>query len=253
MCGIVYGVIKAHKYKNATRERIENLRRRGMSYGEISKKTKIPKSTLSMWLKNVPLSLEDKQRLYTKQVRMITSGEYCQKQRREKEISLIVEKSKLEINKPISEDTYRLFGSALYWAEGSKSNMFQMTNSDPLLILFWVKWVEKIFKITPHKLTARLNVYPQQSEKQIKKFWSDLTGIPIKKFGKSYIKPLSKNYKKNNLYYGTIRIEVPKSTDYRYRVYGWTQTILKDITSQVLSIEKKWNKLKNVAKPVNLH
>jgi hypothetical protein len=186
-------------------------------------------------------------------VKIITSGKYCQKQRREKEVSLIVRKAELEIKKPITEDAYRLFGSALYWAEGSKTKMFQMTNSDPYLILFWVKWVEKIFKVPPYKLTARLNIYPQQSEKQIKKFWSDLTGIPIKKFGKSYIKPLSKNYKKNNLYYGTMRIEVPKGTDYRHKVYGWTQALLKDITPQINLIEKRWQKLKNVAKPINLN
>lgn len=239
--------------KNIKKEQAEKLRLKGVSYGQISKKLKIPKSTLSLWLKDIPLSPEDKQRLYTKQVQMITSGNHSQKQRREKEVSIIVKNAELEIKKPITEEAYRLFGSALYWAEGSKTKMFQMTNSDPYLILFWVKWVEKIFKVPPYKLTARLNIYPQQSEKQIKKFWSDLTGIPVKKFGKSYVKPLSSNYKKNNLYYGTMRIEVPKGTDYRYKVYGWTQAVLKDIAPQIKLIEKRWQKLKSVAKPINLN
>jgi len=240
-------------YKNQTKEEARELRMGGMSYGKIFRKMRIPKSTLSLWLKDVPLSPKDRQRLYTEQVKILTSGKYSQKQRRKKEVSIIIKKAELEIKKPITEDAYRLFGSALYWAEGSKNNMFQMTNSDPHLILFWVKWIEKIFKIHPHKLTARLNIYPQQSERQIKNFWSDLTGIPVKKFGKSYIKPLSKNYKKNNLYYGTMRVEVPKSTDCRHRVYGWTQAILKDIAPQVSLVEKRWSKLKSVAKPVNLN
>ena len=119
--------------------------------------------------------------------------------------------------------------------------------------MFWIKWVEKIFKIPPYKLTVRLNIYPQQSERNIKKFWSDLTKIPVANFGKSYVKPLSTNYKKNNLYYGTLRIEVPKGTDYRHRVYGWTQAILKNIAPQVKLIEKRWQKLRNVAKPINLN
>jgi len=229
------------------------LRKNGLSYGEISKKLKIPKSTLSLWLKNVSLNPEQRQKLYTKQIRLLNFGPFSQKQRRDKEIAFIINKAELEIKKPVALDTYRLFGSALYWAEGSKSKMFQMTNSDPYLILFWVRWLEKIFNIIPHELKARLNIYPQQSEKQIKKFWSDLTGIPVINFGKSYIKPLSKNYKKNNLYYGTIRIEVPKGTDYRHRVYGWTQTILKDITPQITLTEKRWEKLRNVAKPINLN
>ncbi len=237
---------------NPKKKLSEKLRLSGMSYGQISKKLDIPKSTLSLWLKDIPLSTEHKKKLYTKQVQMITSGNYGQKQRREKEVALIIAKSELDIIRPITDESYRLFGSALYWAEGSKTKMFQMTNSDPYLILFWVRWVKKIFNVSPRRLTARLNIYPQQSEIEIKKFWSDLTDIPVSRFGKSYIKPLSNNYKRNNLYYGTIRIEVPKGTDYRYRVYGWTRAILKDIAPNISFIEKRWSKLRTVAKPINL-
>ncbi len=148
--------------------------------------------------------------------------------------------------------SYRLIGAALYWAEGSKTRLFQLTNSDPVMILFWVKWLNKILNIQAKILKARLNIYPQQNESNIKTFWSDLTGIPLVNFGKSYIKPLSKNYKKNNLYYGTIRIEVPKSTDLRYRVYGWIKAVLADIEPHIIKVERKWARLKTVARPVNM-
>lgn len=86
----------------------------------------------------------------------------------------------------------------------------------------------------------------------MKKFWSDLCGIPLKNFGKSYIKPSNKNYKKNNLYYGTIKIRVPKSTDLRIRVFGWTQKVLEEISPHTILIQKKWERLKNIERPVNL-
>ncbi|MDI6733884.1 MAG: hypothetical protein QMD50_00090 [Patescibacteria group bacterium] len=101
-------------------------------------------------------------------------------------------------------------------------------------------------------MKARLNIYPQQNREEIKRFWSDLTGIPIKNFGKSYVKPFSKGYKKNNLYYGTIRVEVPKSGDYIHRVYGWTQAVLEREDVKVKNIERRWVRLTKINRPVNL-
>lgn len=228
------------------------LRKAGLSYGEIRDKLKIAKSTLSFWLKTIKLNQEQKQRLYTKQTFILNSGPQSQKNRRKRQIDLITKAAVTEIRLPIALNTYRLFGAALYWAEGSKTQMFDMTNSDPNLILFWVKWLQKVFKIPAKILKARLNIYPQQNDRRIKKFWSDLTGIPFKNFGKSHVKSLSKNYKKNNLYYGTIRVEVPKGTDLRYRVYGWLEVMLSNISPKVDLIQRRWSRLRAVAKPVNL-
>ncbi|MFH0951389.1 MAG: helix-turn-helix domain-containing protein [bacterium] len=244
-------MIDYKKFK-ALKARAVIMRQRGLSYGEISKKLGVPKSTLSLWLKGLELTDEQKKRLYTKQTFALNSGPQSQKNRRKREIDDIISKAVLEIKMPVSIDSYRFFGVALYWAEGSKTNMFHMTNSDPNLILFWVRWLEKIFNIPAEQLKARLNIYPQQNEKEIIKFWSDLTGIPVVSFGKSYVKPISSNYRKNNLYYGTIRIEVSKSTNLRHRLYGWLKVIMRDISPEVEKIEKKWNKLTNVTRPVNM-
>jgi len=205
-----------------------------------------------LWLKAIVLNAEQKQRLYNKQVRLLNTGPFSQKQRRQKEVANIILEAKNEIDKNISHDAYKLFGAAMYWAEGSKTRLLQLTNSDPTMILFWVKWINKIFKISPKNLKAKLNIYPQQNEQDLKKFWSDLTGIPLINFLKSYVKPLSSNYRKNNLYYGTIRVEVPKSTNLRYRIFGWTQVVLASLYPKIQKIERKWERLGTVVKPVNL-
>jgi len=238
-------------YQNLKQKAVD-LRRNGYSYGEIAKFIKTPKSTLSLWLKGMELTVEQRQRLYTKQTFALNQGPQSQKNRRKREVDAIIIKAGSEINLPILLDSYRFFGVALYWAEGSKTQMFKMTNSDPNLILFWVKWLNKILNIPAKQLKARLNIYPQQNERKIIKFWSDLTGIPVNNFGKSYVKPISSNYKKNNLYYGTIRIDVPKSTDLRHRLYGWLKVIMKDIAPEVEKTERKWHRLAEVTKPINM-
>lgn len=233
------------------KQRAVKLRKNGLSYKEIKEKIPVAKSSLSLWLKSVPLKPEYRQRLYTKQIEVLSRGPNSQRERRKREIEKIIQEAAKEIKSP-SIETLRLFGAALYWAEGSKNKKFEITNSDPHLILFFVKWVEKVFKLSPLNFKIRLNIYPQQNEKKIKKFWSYLTGIPLENFGKTFIKPISSGYKKNNLYYGTAKVYIPKSVDNIHRVFGWIKTVLDDIPSQVDFVQKKWVSLTKVNRPVNL-
>lgn len=228
------------------------LRLGGLSYGNIADQLHISKSTASYWLHDIKLTLKQRKQLNANQASHLNTGPNSQRNRRAREIKKIIETAEKDISNKISFESYKLFGTALYWAEGSKKKMFYLTNSDPQLVLFWVKWLEKIFDIKPDYLKAQMNIYPQQSEKDIKSFWSDLTKIPVGNFGKSFVKPISKNYKKNNLYYGTIRIDVPKGTNYRYQVYAWQQKILKSIAPKIQLVERRWEKLRAIAKPINL-
>ena len=81
-----------------------------------------------------------------------------------------------------------------------------MTNSDPGMILFMVGWLRDVFNIAPKVLRAWLNIYPQQNESQLKTF-CESTGIPLDNFVKSFIKPVSRNYKKT-----TFTLELLKFT-----------------------------------------
>ncbi len=101
-------------------------------------------------------------------------------------------------------------------------------------------------------MAAQLNIYPQQNNQKIKKFWSDLTGIPLQNFNKSFIKPLNKEYKKNNLYYGTIRIKVLKGTDMRIQTFGWIKKVMSNLDPQVQTAQKRWISLTKTPRPINL-
>ncbi len=237
---------------NKLKQKALKLRKQGLSYNEIKKEVDVAKSTLSLWLKIVRLSEKHRRRLYTKQIIYLSRGAQSQKERRAREVDEIIKKAEQEISLPISTETYRLMGAALYWAEGSKTKMFELTNSDPHLILFVVRWIEFVFKVKSKDLKATLNIYPQQSEIDIKKFWSNLTGIPLQNFRKSYVKPLSKGYKKNNLYYGTIKIMMPRSVDMRYRIFGWTKAVLRDIDPKIKITQRKWQSLREKERPINL-
>lgn len=229
-----------------------HLRKKGESYGDIKKRLNVSKSTLSYWLKGVILTQEQKNKLYTNKILNLSQGAQSQKERRSREIKQIIEVAKKEISSKLSFESYRLFGTALYWAEGNKKRDFEITNSDPSLITFMVGWFKDMFKIPPKNLDAWLNIYPQQNEDDLKNFWSQLTGIPLENFGKTFVKPLNKNYKKNNLYYGTIKVRVRRGTDMRHRVYGWIKAVLKNKNYKAELVQKEWRRLQEISRAVNL-
>lgn len=228
------------------------LRKRGLSYNEIKKQIPVAKSSLSLWLKNISLKPEQRERLYTKQIEILSRGPQSQRERRKREIEKIIEEAGSEIQLPISDEAYKLFGVALYWAEGNKTKSFEITNSDPYLVAFMVKWFKEMFGVKIKTLKSRLNIYPQQNDIKIKKFWSQLTGIPLKNFGKTYVKPLSSGYKKNNLYYGTIKIYVPRGTNMRHKVFGWLKSVLNDVDTKVKITERKWLSLTKGGRAINI-
>ena len=228
------------KADTVAREKAEALRRKGLSYNEIREYVPVSKSSLSLWLKNIRLSKRQRERLYTKQIQILSRGAPSQKERRRKEVEQIINAARTEIRLPLSKDTLRLFGAALYWAEGTKSKGFEITNSDPMLIAFMVNWFQQMFNINSRDLKAHLNIYSQQNEKHLKRFWSHLTGIPIENFGKSFVKPPNKGYKKNDLYLGTIKIRVAKGTDMKHKTFGWIQGALQELLPEIESVQRKW-------------
>ena len=106
-----------------------------------------------------------------------------------------------------------------------------------------------MFNISTSTLKAYLNIYSQQNETDVKRFWSEITGIPVKNFGKSFIKPANKGFKKNNLYYGTIKVYVPKGTDMRHKTLAWIQAALQDAVPTIESKVLRWSHLKKVERP----
>lgn len=231
-------------YDKKIKQQARRLRGNGFSFKEISEKLGIAKSTARLWTKDIQLKPEHRKRLYTKGIEALRRSPNNSKERRKREIEAILKLAEKDISLPIDSNTFKLLGAALYWAEGDKTKNFSITNSDPLLIKFMVEWMKSSFKITLNQLKANLNIYSQQNDLEMKRFWSELTGIPLKNFGKSFIKPANKGFKKNTLYYGTIKVRMNKGGDAIHRVFGWIKMLLKDLKIDVDSIETKWNKLK---------
>ena len=220
------------------KEKAIELRKNGKSYSEILEVVPVAKSTLSLWLGGVGLTVAQKQRLTEKRLSAVKRGGLAKNTQRLARTKKIQEKAIGDIGKISKKDLF-LIGTMLYWAEGSKqkphnpSERVMFSNSDPKMLSVFIKWLDSIdvpraeisFSIYLHDTAAhRIN--------EIQEYWSKTLKLSINKFEKIYFKPSSgKSFRKNMGvgYYGQIRVVVARSTNLNRKIEGWVLGIIKNL------------------------
>ncbi len=168
------------------------LRLQGYTFGQIKRELGVAKSTLSDWLKNLPLSEEQLQLLAKNRntSRDIRIERFRQTARNKRLLRLtnIFNEQKRELL-PLSERELLIAGLFLYWGEGSKyRGRVAISNTDPRVIQFALYWMDKALKIPRSKLRILLHLYSDMDIKQETLFWSKSLRIPLGQFTKPYIK-----------------------------------------------------------------
>ena len=87
-----------------------------------------------------------------------------------------------------------------------------------------MKWFRKICQIPNERFRAHLHLHTGLDEEKAKNYWSKITKIPLKQFGKTYFKKEGTGHRKNILYNGTIRIRFG-SEDLRHKIFSWIEEI----------------------------
>lgn len=190
--------------KNEKREKAEEMRAQGKSYGEISKELGVAKSTLSYWFSKTSGFdvTSDKQKEHLKKARAfahIAIKKRCNKRDTDLKERITVDFSKISI---IDSFTKKVALSMLYWAEGSKGKRGggpNFANTDPMLISAYVSLLEQSFEIDRSKIKIRLHIHSYHNENKCKEFWSSLIGINMNQFNKTFVKPrgITKKFREN--------------------------------------------------------
>lgn len=204
------------------------LRKSGKSYVEISNILQIPKSTLSGWFKQLRYSQKVKKRLSSAAAQQFSENinkwnrvraeQYLQQRQ------ATAEKAADQIPN-ITKDNLLFLGLGLFWAEGSKKERFsaRFANSDPAIILFWIKFLEQCCGISKDRITVNIHLHPNISDKVAKNYWSKLLDLPLSQFRKSQTAvSLRSRYKRapNTLPYGTCHVQV-NSSALKQNIDGW--------------------------------
>ncbi len=213
------------------------LRRKGLSYGDILKEIPVAKSTLSSWLKDLPLTKNEK--IFLKHRRRdnisrgrVKSATSLRLKRLERE-KILYSEALRDFNNYISDPFFQV-GVCLYWSEGSKRDKyFSFCNSDPEMVVMFKNWVLRFLSVSDKDLSARLYIHKPYIHENCELFWSEIIKIPISQFGRTIIKPSSSVVKKRPNYKGCLRLTLRNSKKHLLKTIFWKNMLIEYYSKQM--------------------
>jgi transposase-like protein len=214
--------------KTEQRELARELRRdEGASIKEIAERVGAAASSVSVWVRDIELTLEQEQALrqrnpaYNRQI----NGSAVQAGRRRAERKEYQDEGRAQTRRG---NLLHLAGCMLFWAEGCKArNAVRFSNSDPEMVRFFVRFLKTCFGVTDREIRITCNLFADHEDRQeeIEQFWLDVAGLPTTCLCTSTVNRYSKYSKKkrlNKLPYGTCRVTVNR-TRVAQSIYGAIQ------------------------------
>ena len=201
----------------------KDLRRLGLSYGEIMDLIPVKKSTLATWCRDVKLTEEQVEALKLRRPPIPGIPRNTQR-KRHREIEMIRAQAGLEAIH-LQDDPFWAMGVALYWGEGSKtSRRLEMAHSEPEALRLFMGWARR-FHDPGAKFAASVNLHIDNDEHAAMRFWATELGIALEHFTKTFIKPDGTGHRKNHLATGVCRVTMRRSTDAFLATAAWIDFI----------------------------
>jgi transcriptional regulator with XRE-family HTH domain len=200
--------------KTAERERARELRREhGASVREIATCVGVSRSTVSLWVRDIPLTAEQEAALVARNARSAGKAICADEKRRR---ALARRRAFQEEGRELAIPAEPGFaaGCMLFWAEGSRSrNSIEFVNSDPVMVEFFAKFLRRYLGVETSDIKIACNLFADHVERQreIEDFWLERLGLPRSSLRKTMVNVYSKHSKKlrkNKLPYGTCKLVV---------------------------------------------
>ena len=82
-------------------------------------------------------------------------------------------------------------GLGLYWGEGTKSNKnsIRLGNTDPALILSFIKFMDRVYGVKKEKLKFGLQIFNDIISQDALSFWVNILGVDRNRFQKVVVTP----------------------------------------------------------------
>jgi hypothetical protein len=171
------------------KQKVVELRKQGKSYSQIRKELSVSKGSLSLWLKDLPLSTERIKQLRDFNEVRIEKYSRTMLAKREARLAEFYNQEKVK-HLPLSKRELFVAGLFLYWGEGMKNVKYPLGlyNTNPQLIKFGLLWYKNSLNIPIEKIKVHLHLYSDMNIAQEMNFWSKELKMPLKQFTKPQIK-----------------------------------------------------------------
>lgn len=203
------------------RQKALELRKKGKSYSQIKKLLRLSKSTLSLWLRDYPLTKEQIDLLRGKNPKRIEKYRETMRLKREKRLQEIYEQEKIKLLK-LTKKELLIAGLFLYWGEGSKvTSSVSINNTDPKVVKFAFYWLTNSLGIPREKIRVYLHLYKDMDVNKEMEFWSKDLKLPLDQFSKPYIKSSNReNLTHKGFGHGTCGLAVHNSSLKEHIIMG---------------------------------
>jgi transcriptional regulator with XRE-family HTH domain len=222
--------------KDDARGKARQLRARGYSYLEIAAELGVSKSSVSLWVRDMPRvgRISEEEIRYRKSVRASAfwAEESPRRAARRKAIS---ERAAADISS-LTDREVLIAGAIAYWCEGTKDkpyrrpeNRVAFINSDPRLILFFLRFLA-VAGIERERIYCRVSIHESADVAGAERFWRQVTGLPDDQFGRPTLKrhnPVTIRKNTGDDYHGCLVISVRKALELYRQIEGWASAAMR--------------------------
>ena len=164
------------------------MRKEGASYSQIKEKLNVSKSSLSLWLRDMPLPEKRLRELRDWNVVRIERFQNTMRDKRESRRAKVRERAAKDI-RTLSHREIIIAGLFLYWGEGGKTvtTCTSLSNTDPAMIRFFMRWLQAL-GVSKDRFRVHVHLYTDMNVKVELRYWSKALGLPLSSFRRPYIK-----------------------------------------------------------------
>lgn len=184
--------------RSELRERAVKLRiEKNLSYSAIKQELGVPKSTLSYWLRDYPLS---KERIAELRLAGWSKGEASRERHRntmrEKKLARKAQiyETQWEQFSEISRESLLVAGLMLYLGEGDKANdsRIALINTDSKVINFFIKWLKEFMGVDKSAVRVQLHLYENMDIEKERGYWEETLKLPVSQYYRPSIRKMKK-------------------------------------------------------------
>lgn len=221
-------------------KKVVALRKKGLSYNEIIKKTGTSVSNLSSWLSGLELSKDVQTILKNKKINHLIEARgkalVSSKNKRDNKCTITtLEVDEILSNITFDKHTKEALLAILYLGEGFKAkSIIGLGNSNSDIMKLFIDLLRSVYDLDESKFRVYLHLRHDQDDVLEKMYWSKLLLIPLNKFGKAQFDKRTQGSKTWDSYHGVCSVYY-----YDAKIEKRLTIFQKSIINRVLKISKE--------------